>query len=389
MYSGNILPGIDILLKQPHRLRGRKIGLVTNPTGVTRDLRPTADALASLAGVSLRALFGPEHGIRGETQAGLAVASGVDKATGLPVHSLYGANKKPSAQALGDIDLLIYDIQDVGCRYYTYPYTLSHVMEAAAERDIEVMVLDRPNPINGLTLEGPILDPAFASFVGRYPIPVRPGLTVGEFAQFINAEFGIGCKLSIAPMKGWRRAMWFDQTGLPWVSPSPNIPTLDSATVYPGACLFEGTNVSEGRGTTHPFEFVGAPWADGRELAAELNARELPGARFRPITFEPAFSKHAGQQCQGVQVHVTNRSRFRPFETGLHMVSAFIKLYPRDFAFLASSREGTPSHFDLLIGNADVREALLAGLSIGDLVRSWQPALRAFRRRARRYLLYT
>ena len=387
MILHTLLPGINVLLKQPRRLRGRKIGLVTNPTGVTRDLHPTADALASLPDVTLRALFGPEHGIRGETQAGLAVAPGVDEATGLPVHSLYGANKKPSAEALGDIDLLIYDIQDVGCRYY--PYTLSYVMEAAAERGIEVMVLDRPNPINGLTLEGPILDPAFASFVGRYPIPVRHGLTVGEFAQFINAEFGIGCRLSVAPMRGWRRDMWFDQTGLPWVGPSPNIPTLDSATVYPGMCLFEGTNASEGRGTTHPFEFVGAPWANGHELAAELNARELPGARFRPITFEPAFSKHAGQQCQGVQVHVTNRDLFRPIETGLHIVSAFLKLYPRDFVFLASSWEGTPPHFDLLVGSADVREALLAGLPIDDMVRSWQPALRAFRRRARRHLLYS
>jgi uncharacterized protein YbbC (DUF1343 family) len=381
-------PGIDILLKQPQQLRGRKIGLITNPTGVTSDLRATADTLAAHRGVELRALFGPEHGIRGEVQDGLAVAAGVDEETGLPVHSLYGADKRPSAEVLGDIDLLIYDIQDVGCRYYTYPYTLSHVMEAAAECDIEVMVLDRPNPINGVTLEGPILNPDFASFVGRYPIPVRHGLTVGEFAQFINAEFGIGCRLSVVPMQGRRREMWFDQTGLSWVSPSPNIPTLDTATVYPGTCLFEGTNVSEGRGTTHPFEFIGAPWANGHELAAELNALKLPGVRFRPIHFEPTFSKHAGQACHGVQVHVVNRDRFRPFETGLHMLSAFLKRYSCDFAFLPTSWEGAPPHFDLLTGGAQLREALLAGAPIDELVQAWQPALHTLRRKARPHLLY-
>jgi uncharacterized protein YbbC (DUF1343 family) len=389
MPTSSILPGIDVLLRQPDRLRGRKIGLITNPTGLTADLRATADALASLRGVTLRALFGPEHGIRGEVQDGLAVTPGVDEATGLPVHSLYGANKRPSAEALGDIDLLIYDIQDVGCRYYTYPYTLAYAMEAAAELGIEVMVLDRPNPINGLTVEGPILDPAFASFVGRYPIPVRHRLTIGEFAQFINAEFGIGCRLTVAPTKDWRREMWFDQTGLPWASPSPNIPTLDTATAYPGTCLFEGTNMSEGRGTTHPFEFIGAPWVHGAHaLAAELNARKLPGARFRPVTFEPTFSKHMGTQCQGVQVHVTNRDRFRPFMIGLHMIQAFLKFYPRDFAFLSTSWEGAPSHFDLLVGNAVVRKALLASVPVDEMVRTWQPTLRAFRRKARRHLLY-
>jgi uncharacterized protein YbbC (DUF1343 family) len=395
MSASNALTGLDVLLGQPGKLRGRKIGLIANPTGVTADLRATADALASLRGVTLRALFAPEHGVRGEAQDGIGIAPSVDEVTGLPVHSLYGANKRPSAQTLGDIDLLIYDIQDVGCRYYTYPYTLSHVMEAAAECGIEVMVLDRPNPINGVTLEGPILDPAFASFVGRYPIPVRHGLTVGEFARFINAEFStgsafsIGCRLSVAPMQGWRREVWFDETGLPWVSPSPNIPTLEAATVYPGTCLFEGTNMSEGRGTTHPFEFIGASWVDGAHaLAADLNALKLPGARFRPIHFEPTFSKHAGKACHGVQVHVTNRDRFRPFETGLHMLSAFLNRYPRDFAFLPTTWEGALPHFDLLAGSAHVREALMAGTPIDEITRAWQPALRAFRRKARPYLLY-
>ncbi len=392
----SVLPGIDVLLRRYGRLlRGRCTGLITNPTGVTAGLRATVDTLAALPGVQLRALFGPEHGVRGDVQDGLAVASGVDEATGLPVHSLYGPDRKPSAAMLDGLDLLIYDIQDVGCRYYTYPYTLSHVMEAAGERGIDVLVLDRPNPLNGRAVEGPVLEPQLSSFVGRFPIPVRHGLTAGELAQFMNAEFGLGCRLKVIPMRGWRRRYWFDNTGLPWVPPSPNIPTLDTALVYPGTCLIEGTNVSEGRGTTKPFECVGAPWVDARSLAAELNARDLPGVRFRPVSFMPTFSKHAGALCHGVQVHVTDRAALRAFETGLHLVDALIKLYPDDLEFLPTSWEGKAAHFDLLSGVAGLRERLLARVPVPEIVQAWQQrsapqhmSLRAYLRLRKRYLLY-
>jgi len=346
------------------------------------------DVLVAQPDVQLVALFGPEHGIRGDVQDGIAIPSSIDKVTGLPVHSLYGPQKKPTPDMLADIDLLIYDMQDVGCRYYTYLYTLSYVMEAAAEQDIEVMILDRPNPLTGRLVEGPILDPGLSSFVGRYPIPPCYGLTIGELAHYMNREFQINCRLTVIPLDGWRRSLWFDQTGLPWVPPSPNIPTLDTAIVYPGTCLFEGTTISEGRGTTRPFEVIGAPWADGREVAAEMNGRGLPGVRFRPMSFVPTFSKHAGILCQGVQVHVMDRRIYRPFETGLHLVDAFVKLYPRDVVFLPTSWEGQPPHFDLLAGLPTLRDALWARVPIGEIVRSWQPGLQAYRRRRTRYLLY-
>jgi uncharacterized protein YbbC (DUF1343 family) len=391
-----VMSGLENLLKNHRRLlHGRRIGLVTNPTGVTAQLRSSIDAIAHLSPTSLpspsfqlRALFAPEHGMRGETQDGLTIASSVDEVTGLPVHSLYGAHRKPTKQMLGDIDLLIYDIQDVGCRYYTYLYTLSYVMEAATEHDVEVMVLDRPNPITGRFVEGPLLDPSLSSFIGRYPIPVRHGLTLGELAQYINREFGIGCRLKIIPMQAWRRRYWFDQTGLPWIAPSPNMPTPDTATVYPGTCLFEGTNVSEGRGTTHPFEWIGAPYVKAHELVAHLNALELKGVLFRPVSFMPTYSKHTNVLCHGAQVHVTNRNILQAFEVGLRMIAAFIQLYPTEFEFLPTSWEGHPPHFDLLTGMPMLREALLTHTPVVELTQTWQQPLRDFRQRSALYQLY-
>ena len=380
--------GIDILLRKPSLLKGRKIGLVTNPTGMTRDLRSTVDALAALKGVTIRALFGPEHGVRGEIQDGLEVASSVDAATGLPVHSLYGKTLKPTREMLDDIDLLIYDIQDVGCRYYTYLYTLSYVMEAAAERDIEVMVLDRPDPINGVQADGPLIEPGITSFVGRYPIPPRYGMTIGEFARYANTEFEIFCNLTVVQMDNWTREMWFDQTGLPWVTPSPNLPTLECAAIYPGPCLFEGTTMSEGRGTTHPFEWIGAPWLNGAALAHELNTRNLPGVKFRPQFFAPTYSKHAGVACSGVQVHITNRDKVKTFELGLHMIDACIKLHPREFEFLQTSWEGKTPHFDLLTGNTHIKHDLLNRKPVSEIAKTWQKDLRGFLRRRKEYLLY-
>lgn len=382
-----ILTGLDVLCRNPARLRGRRIGLVTNPTGITRDLRPAADALRA-AGLAPAALFGPEHGLRGATQDGLPIASSVDPDSGAPIHSLYGQHKKPTPEMVRGLDALVFDMQDVGCRYYTYIYTLSYVMEAAAEAGLEVVVLDRPNPITGARVEGPILRPAMSSFVGRYPLPVRHGLTVGELARTFNAEFGIGCALTVIPMRGWRRAMWFDQTGLPWVAPSPNIATPETCAVYPGTCLFEGTNMSEGRGTPHPFEWIGAPWADGRALASELNARRLPGAGFRAVTFEPTFGKFVGQVCHGVQMHVPKRERLRPFEAGLHMLDACRRLFGHDFAFLPTSWEGSPPHLDLLTGDPAIREAITAGVAVDEIARGWAAPARAFARRRAALLLY-
>jgi uncharacterized protein YbbC (DUF1343 family) len=383
-----VLTGLEALLRQPQLLHGRRIGLVTNPTGVTRDLTPVAEALLCVNGVELRALFGPEHGLRGAVQDAIAVRGSIDPASGLPVHSLYGEHRKPSAGMLDGLSTLVFDMQDIGCRYYTYAYTLSYIMEAAAEHGIEVIVLDRPNPITGAHVEGPVLSVDMASFVGRYPIPVRHGLTIGEFARYINAEFAIGCTLTVVPMGGWRHAMWFDQTGLPWVAPSPNIATPDTCAVYPGTCLFEGTNLSEGRGTTHPFEWIGAPWVDGPALAAGLNGRGIPGVRFRAIEFEPTFGKHMGAACQGVQVHVVDRVRLRPFELGLHMLVACLDLFRGEFEFLPTSWEGQPPHIDLLTGDPAIRLALLDGADVREIARRWSRDVRAFARQRTRSLLY-
>lgn len=387
------LTGLDLLIADPARLRGRRVGIITNPTGVTRDLVSMVDAICALPGVTVRALFGPEHGARGDVQDGLSVDTVIDEATGLPVYSLYGNHKGPSAAMLCDIDLLIYDIQDVGCRYYTYLYTLSYVMESAAKHGVEVMVLDRPNPINGAQIEGNLLNPAFSSFVGRYALPIRHGLTNAEFARFINVEFGIGCQLSVLPMQNWQREMWFDQTALPWVTPSPNLPSLDCATVYPGTCLFEGTTMSEGRGTTHPFEWLGAPWVNARAWADALNRLDLPGVRFRPTFFAPTYSKHLGVTCGGVQVHVTDRSRLNAVAVGLHMLATCMKLHPDQFAFLPSSWEGHElpirhPHFDLLAGGAEVRNALLAGIPVADIMADWATVTHSFAQQRAAYLLY-
>jgi uncharacterized protein YbbC (DUF1343 family) len=382
-----VLTGLDRILDEVHHLiAGRRVGLVTNASAVTSEVVPAADAL--LASCDLTMLLSPEHGLASHEADGAHVASTVDPHTQLPVYSLYGETKKPGADVLQDLDVLVFDIQDVGARFYTYVWTMSYVMEAAAEFGVPLIVLDRPNPIAGHVLEGPAIESGYESFVGRYLLPVRHGMTVGELARLFNAERNLGADLHVVQMEGWQRSMWFDQTGLPWVPPSPAMPKLETATVYPGLCLLEGTNVSEGRGTATPFESVGAPWIDAYPLASALNDLALPGVRFRPVYFVPSSNKYVGQTCQGVYVHVTDRQAFRPLSVGLHVIHTIRHGWHREFAWLETSWEGRPPHFDLLIGNGWVRRWIDQGQSVDSMVAQWQGTLEQFDVQRERYVLY-
>ena len=382
-----VKPGLEVLLEREMSLvRGRRVGVVTNHSAVTSDITHVVDALLG-AGVNLVALYGPEHGVRGDVADGQEIASGTDPRTGLPVHSLYGPTRKPTREMLAGVDVMLYDLQDIGARFYTYTYTMSYVMQACAEDGKQFVVLDRPNPINGLAVEGNVLHTDFASFIGLHPIPIRHGMTVAELATFFNDELGFGADLEVVLCQGWKRAMWFDQTGLPWVMPSPNMPTLDAALLYPGLCLIEGTNVSEARGTSKPFEMLGAPWADGYELAARLNAIELPGVRFRPVHFMPKASKHQDQACSGVQAHVMDRDAVRAVEVGLHVVKALQDLHPDDFQFRPPGPSGK-HFFDLLTGTDETRLAIQAGTPVEEIVGSWADGLQEFMRARQRHVLY-
>lgn len=383
-----VILGLERLLRLGPDAIGRpRIGLVTNHTGVDRLLRPNVDLLRS-AGFDVTALFSPEHGIWGGAQAGVHVEGGLDAWTGLPVHSLYGATRRPEPAVLKGLDALFIDLADIGSRYFTYPYTMAYCMEAARDAGLRVFVLDRPNPISGTAVEGNLLEPAFSSFVGLYPIPARHGLTLGELASLFNREFGIGCDLTVVPCEGWLRAMYWEETGLPFVPPSPNTTGIEMALLYAGTCLFEGTNWSEGRGTTRPFELIGAPWADGRHLAESLNRLDLPGVRFRPAFFTPTFSKHQGVECQGVQVHVLDRRSCLPVLTGLMMLEAAFRLWPAQSAFLPPWRSGELTQIDRLAGTASVRTAVEQGGSLRSLYDSWEPERQAFLRQRAPYLLY-
>ena len=369
-----------------HLIEGKRVGLVTNHSGASSALQSTADRLHQHPGTELVALFGPEHGIRGDAADGAPVANLRDPRTGVPIHSLYGERRQPGAAMLADIDVMLFDIQDVGARFYTYLYTMSLSMGACAERGLPFAVLDRPNPIGGERVEGNILDPEFHSFVGLYPIPIRYGLTVGELAMLFNAEFAIGAELHVVRMQNWERAFFWEETGLPWVPPSPNMPTVDTAVVYPGMCFFEGTNVSEGRGTCKPFEQVGAPFVDGARLSDRLNALELPGVFFRPVFFQPTAGKYADEVCQGVQLHVFDRDLFRPVHAGFTVLSAINQLWPTDFTWRLP--RGGIHNFDRLAGTDQIRRALDAGTSADDLVAGWEKDLQSFLAVRDRYLLY-
>ena len=352
--------GLEILLNDHvNELAERQAGVLANHASVTSDLIHIADALAD-AGVNIQALFGPEHGILGDAAPGTHIQDAVDPHLGVPVYSLYGESKSPSEDALSGIDLMIIDLQDVGARFYTYIYTMANVMSACGKSGVDVWVLDRPNPITGIHVEGPLLEPDFASFVGMFPIPIRHGLTIGELANLFVYKFGIECNLRVIPMQGWSRDMWFDRTGLPWVMPSPNMPTLDTAIVYPGTCLFEGTNVSAGRGTTRPFEIIGAPWIDARELRFALKSCDLPGAAFRECHFTPGFGRYKDECCSGLQIHVIDREIYHPVLTGLMLIHTLRSFYPDQFAFTPPNADGR-RHFNLLVGSSIIREQIENG----------------------------
>lgn len=362
-------------------------GLITHPAAVLPDFTHCTGALLE-AGIDIVALFSPEHGYTGAVADGATVGDTIDTRTGLPIFSLYGTNKSPTSTMLHNVDVLFFDMQDVGVRFYTFISTLYHILKSVAAAGIPLIVLDRPNPLGGNVMEGPDLVPGFESFIGIAPIPLRYGLTVGELAHYLNETYTLDADLIVIAMQGWRRNMEFDDTGLSWVPTSPAMPHLSTARVYPGTCLLEGTNVSEGRGTALPFEVCGAPWIDGDALARHLNAQTLPGVRFRPTVFAPSASKFNGEVCAGVQLHVIDRAVFRPVTVGLHLLAALKQHYPEHFAWREGSWEGKCPHIDLLAGTDRVRIALDAGADVDALVASWQNDLDKFAEVSRPYQLY-
>ncbi len=404
----NVVPGIEVFLESHLDLvKGKRVGLITNPTGVASNLESIVDLFYNNQDINLVALYGPEHGVRGNAQAGEYVSFYIDDKYNIPVFSLYGQSRKPEAGMLKNIDeymrsfdtinagkiletsmvesadVLIFDIQDVGTRIYTYIATMAYCMQACSENGVDFIVLDRPNPINGEDLEGPLLEyPEYSSFVGLYPIPVRHGMTVGELAEFFNERFlEKKVNLTVIPMQGWEREMWYDETSLPWVIPSPNMPTLDTATVYPGQVFLEGTNISEGRGTTKPFEIFGAPWIDGYKLAKKLNGLNLEGIKFREAWFSPIFSKYRGELCGGAQIHITDRKQYRPFESSLHIIKTVMNMYPSHFKL-------HDEYFDKIMGASKVRQALEKGIDVKDIIKSYKGELDNFLVLRKPYLLY-
>ena len=379
-----VRPGVEVLIQDSlHLVSGKRVGLVTNHTGIDRNRRSDIDILADHPEVELIALYSPEHGIRGEERAGAAIESGVDERTGLPIHSLYGETRKPTPDMLENVDVLIFDMQDVGARYYTYVSTMALAMEAAGENGIPFLVLDRPNPIRGDVVQGNVLDPEYSTFVGLYEVPMRHGMTPGELARMYVGEFGISVDLTVVPVDGWRRDMTFDDTGLPWVAPSPNMPDVASALAYPGTCLFEGTPISVGRGTDRAFRWIGAPWLDGAVLAEALNGYGIEGVRFEPASFTPT---NAGdRKFEGVNVHgvelVAERSDYDASRAAIAMLIETYRMSGDNWAWYQA-------HFDRLSGTDAIRLGLVAGASFDDLVSSWDSDVRGFETVRAPYLLY-
>jgi uncharacterized protein YbbC (DUF1343 family) len=373
-----VLSGLDVLRAEEfNRLWGRRIGLVTNQVGQSRDGVRAVDLFDGAGNLELIALFSPEHGISGIRDD--RVASARDKKTGRVIHSLYGKRLRPTPEMMAGIDTIVVDLQDIGTRFYTYMTTMAYMLEAAAKQKVKVMVLDRPNPINGIRVEGPMLDQKFLGFTGYFPMPIRHGLTMGELALLFKAENDIAVELAVVKMKGWRRRYWFDETGLPWVNPSPNMQNLIQATLYPGIGAIEGTRISVGRGTGTPFEQIGAPWIDGLQLAAALNARNLAGVRFYPVSFTPLSSKFAGEKCRGVFILVTDRQAIRPVRLGLEVAVTLHRLYPAKYRLEKEEN---------LLGSETTLIQILAGEDAAVIAKNWRADEKHWRQLRRRYLLY-
>lgn len=388
--ANQVLTGADQLRSLDKRLLdGLRIGLLTNPTGITSRFESVIDVCGQIPSASLTALFACEHGIRGERQAGVLFEDETDAQLGIPVFSLYGSSKKPTEQMMSYVDAVIFDIQDLGVRFYTYLTTLAYMMEACADYGKMLVVLDRPNPLGGIVCEGGMLQEGFESMVGACPMPFRTGLTIGEFARYYNDRLlGGGCRLHVVPLLHWRRGMEYGATGLSWLMPSPNMPTMETVRVYAGNCLFEGTNVSEGRGTTRPFEMIGAPWIDGSKVSERMNRLKLPGVHYHPVTFTPMFSKHQGQLCGGVQAFVTDPGSFLSVTSALLLLHTVIDMYPESFQWIAPFKEGRKHFIDYLTGSDDVRTGIYTLDGLHRIVSLWDSQAKEWDRIRQPYLLY-
>jgi len=377
--SGRVLLGVDVLEEQDfHLLRGKRIGLITNQTGVDSDGRRTIDVLASAPDVKLVALFGPEHGIAGKSQDA-TIADSTDKTTSLPIYSLYGNTRRPTREMLKGIDLLLFDIQDAGVRFYTYVTTMAYSMEAAARHHIPFVVLDRPDPLGGEVIEGPMLDPGRTSFTAYFPLPVRYGMTIGELARMFNAENHIGADLQIVLTRNWKRGEVYDQTGLAWIPPSPNLRTFHENLLYPGVEILQAEGVSVGRGTDTPFEIIGAPWIQPEAFAAELNRRNIPGVRLESTSFTPSEGPYQAESCGGVRIRITDRGSFRSIRLGLETADALHRMYPQQFQLHKAIA---------LLGSQSTIDRLMSGDAPADIIASWSADLDKFRKMREKYLLY-
>lgn len=384
--------GLERVLENPQKyFSDQRIGLICNQATVNHQFRHAADLFFENENINLTALFGPQHGIRGDVQDNMIETSHTnDKITGLPIYSLYSETREPTEGMMSEVDALVFDLQDVGCRVYTFIYTMANAMRACAAFGKKMFVLDRPNPINGIDFEGNILEVGHESFVGMYPIPMRHGLTVGELANLFNIEYSINCDLEIVKMDEWSREMFYDETDAPWVMPSPNMPTVDTAVVFPATVYFEGTQISEGRGTTRPFEIIGAPYIDSKDFADTLNSLQLPGVIFRAVEFMPTFQKHAGVVCGGTFLHITDRKAFKPVITGAALVKTIYDKYPYDFKWKNPPYEYVfdRNPFDVIHGATKLRESFGEGTSLAEIENSWQPDLEDFSKIREKYLLY-
>jgi uncharacterized protein YbbC (DUF1343 family) len=382
--------GSDLLLASS-RLKGARVGVVCNHASLDRGFLHIVDRLATAPDVTLAAIFGPQHGFRSDVQDNMIETAHTNDVTRkVPVYSLYSETREPTAAMLANLDVLVIDLQDIGARIYTYIYTMANCLRACERHGIPVIVCDRPNPIGGNDVEGALLVKGFESFVGQFEIPMRHGMTMGELARLFNDVFGLGAALEVVKMEGWQRGMYADQTDLPWVMPSPNMPTLDTAIVYPGTVLFEGILISEGRGTTRPFELIGAPWIEAESFARRMNGLGLPGVYFRPAVFEPTFQKHAKLTCGGCQIHVTDRNQFRPVLTGVALISMFYQTNPVEFAWRQPPYEYEPEKMpiDILSGSTTLREQIEAGVDPREIAASWKDDEEAFRKVRQQFLLY-